>query len=294
MNNSTDFALTTFQIRPLVETALREDIRSGDITTDALIPADAKAAAQMRMREDGVLAGIELARQAFLLLDPNARFSQERADGEHLAAGETVLQIEGAARAVLTAERVALNFVQRMSGIATLTRQFVRETEGTKAKIADTRKTTPGLRVLEKYAVRCGGGSNHRFALDDLVLIKDNHIALCGGIVPAVERARRNIGHAVKIEVECDTLQQVREAVQTRADILLLDNMNAEKLREAVEIVAGRALCEASGGVNLETVRGIAQSGVDIISVGALTHGARSLDIGLDIEMEEIINQPRA
>ncbi|HVF85558.1 MAG TPA: carboxylating nicotinate-nucleotide diphosphorylase [Abditibacteriaceae bacterium] len=294
--NPTDFVLTPFQIRPLVEAVLREDIRSGDITTNALIPADARATAQMRMRENGVLSGIELARQAFLLLDADARFSQQRADGEHVAAGETVLQIEGTARAVLTAERVALNFVQRMSGIATLTHQFVRETEGTKAVIADTRKTTPGLRVLEKSAVRCGGGSNHRFALDDLVLIKDNHIALCGGIALAIERARKSIGHAVKIEVECDTLEQVRDAADARADILLLDNMNAEQLREAVQIVAGRALCEASGGVNLQTVRGIAQSGVDIISVGALTHGARSLDIGLDIEMKEIaqeLNQAR-
>lgn len=286
--------LLDFQIRPLVEAALREDIRSGDITTNALIPLDARATAQMRMRENGVLSGIELAKCAFALLDADVRFSQERSDGETLTKGDIILQIEGAARAVLTGERVALNFVQRMSGIATLTQQFVQQTEDTKAVIADTRKTTPGLRVLEKYAVRCGGGSNHRFALDDLILIKDNHIALCGGIAPAIERARKSIGHAVKIEIECDTLQQVREVVDARADILLLDNMNAEQVREAVGIVAGRALCEASGGVNLATVRGIAQSGVDIISVGALTHGARSLDIGLDIEMEEAANEPCA
>jgi len=292
MNNLIDFALPPFQIRPLVEAALREDIRSGDITTNALIPTEAKAIAQMRMRE--VLSGLEVARQAFLLLDADTRFSQMRGDGEALTKGDVIFEVEGAACAVLTAERVALNFVQRMSGIATLTHQFVQATEGTKAVIADTRKTTPGLRVLEKYAVRCGGGSNHRFALDDLILIKDNHIALCGGITRAVGRARNNIGHSVKIEVECDTLEQAREAADARADILLLDNMNAEQLREAVEIVAGRALCEASGGVNLATVRGIAQSGVDIISVGALTHGARSLDIGLDIEMQETTHQPRA
>jgi nicotinate-nucleotide pyrophosphorylase (carboxylating) len=187
---------------------------------------------------------------------------------------------------VLTAERVALNFVQRLSGVATLTRQFVDAVAGTTARIADTRKTTPGLRVLEKYAVRCGGGSNHRFALDDMILVKDNHIALCGGITPAVERARANIGHSVKIEVECDTLDQVREAADARADIILLDNMTPEQLREAVAIIDGRALSEASGGVNLQTVAAIAQSGVDIISVGALTHSARALDLGLDIELQ--------
>lgn len=277
--------INTFQNRPLIEAALREDIRSGDVTTNALIPLDARATAQMRMREDGVLAGIELAKIAFAILDENVVFSQTREDGESLKSGDVILEIVGSARAVLTAERVALNFVQRLSGIATLTAQFVVQTEGTKAKIADTRKTTPGLRVLEKYAVRCGGGSNHRFALDDLILIKDNHIALCGGITAAIERARKHIGHAVKIEVECDTLEQVAEAADARADIILLDNMNAETLRQAVGIVGGRALCEASGGVNLETVRGIAQSGVDIISVGLLTHGARALDIGLDIEL---------
>lgn len=281
----TNFVLTSFQIRPFVEAALREDIRSGDITTNALIPVDAKATAQMRMREDGVLAGIELAKLAFQLLDENVVFSQQKNDGEQLQRGDVILEIEGAARAVLTGERVALNFVQRLSGIATLTSQFVSQTESTKAQIADTRKTTPTLRVLEKYAVRCGGGPNHRFALDDLILIKDNHIALCGGITKAIELARKSIGHAVKIEVECDTLAQVREAADARADIILLDNMNAETLRQAVEIVDDRALCEASGGVNLETVRGIAKSGVDIISVGALTHGARSLDIGLDIQL---------
>ena len=281
MNNE----LTRFQIAPFVEAALREDIRSGDITTNALIPNDARAKAQMRMRENGVLAGIEVAKCAFSLLDGDANFSQMRNDGESLKSGDVILEIEGSARAVLTAERVALNFVQRLSGIATLTSQFVAQTEGTKARIADTRKTTPGLRVLEKSAVRCGGGSNHRFALDDLILIKDNHIALCGGIENAIERARKHIGHAVKIEVECDTLAQVAQAADARADIILLDNMSAETLRQAVEIVSGRALCEASGGVNLQTVKAIAQSGVDIISVGALTHGARSLDIGLDIEM---------
>jgi nicotinate-nucleotide pyrophosphorylase (carboxylating) len=204
--------LHDFQIRPLVEAALREDIRSGDITTNALIPAEARARAVLRTREDGVLAGIALAQTAFATLDANVSFSEVKRDGEAMTKGDTVLQIEGAARAVLTAERIALNFSQRLSGVATLTRQFVDAVVGTNARVADTRKTTPGLRVLEKYAVRCGGGSNHRFALDDMILIKDNHIALCGGIASAIERARENIGHAVKVEVECDTLEQVRQA----------------------------------------------------------------------------------
>ena len=276
--------LSDFQIAPFVEAALREDIRSGDITTDAIFPIDAQGRAQMTMREAGVLAGVGLARLAFEMLG-DVRVEIIKNDGDELQAGDRVLEVTGNARSILTGERVALNFVQRLSGIATLTQQFVRECDGTKARIADTRKTTPTLRLLEKYAVRCGGGSNHRFALDDMILIKDNHIALCGGILQAVERARENVGHAVKIEVECDNLAQVQEAVEARADIILLDNMSPGVLREAVEIVNNRALCEASGGVNLQTVRAIAQSGIDIISVGALTHGARSLDVGLDIDL---------
>lgn len=277
--------LHNIQIRPLVEAALREDIRSGDITTNSLIPTEARARAVLRTREDGVLAGIGVAQMAFSTLDGAVTFSQAKRDGEAMTKGETVLHIEGAARAILTAERIALNFSQRLSGIATLTGQFVDAVRGTNARIADTRKTTPGLRVLEKYAVRCGGGSNHRFALDDMILIKDNHVALCGGIAPAIERARENIGHAVKIEVECDTLDQVRQAADAGADIILLDNMTPDELREAVYIISRRALSEASGGVNLQTVRAIAESGVDIISVGALTHSARALDLGLDVEI---------
>lgn len=277
--------LPTLLLRPIIEAALREDIRSGDITTRALIAPNARAKALLRTREDGVLCGLEVARLAFALLDEQVQFSAAKSDGETMQAGETVATIESAARAVLTGERVALNFAQRLSGIATLTHRFVTAVEGTQARIVDTRKTTPGLRLLEKYAVRCGGGLNHRFALDDLVLIKDNHIALCGGIAAAVERARAGVGHAVKIEVECDTIEQVREAVEARADIILLDNMAPQQLREAVGIIGGRAVSEASGGVNLDTVRAIVESGVDIISVGALTHSARALDLGLDIEL---------
>jgi nicotinate-nucleotide pyrophosphorylase (carboxylating) len=271
--------------RPYVEAALREDLRSGDITTEALIPTHLRGRAAMNFRVDGVVCGLTLAQIAFQTLDPEAKIEVLVEEGGKVVAGSPVLFVEASGRALLSAERVALNFAQRLSGIATLTAKFVAATEGTKAKIADTRKTTPGLRLLEKYAVRCGGGSNHRFALDDLILIKDNHIALCGGISQAIERARERIGHAVKIEVECDTLVQVEEAVAARADILLLDNMGPDLLQQAVAIIGGRALAEASGGVNLDTVRAIAQSGVDLISVGALTHGARSLDIGLDVEI---------
>ena len=277
--------MNLFLFRPLVEAALREDLRSGDITTEALIPVDARATALLRTRENGVACGLEIARCAFQILDFGCEFKSSRVDGDAISAGDVLLEIRGNARAILSAERVALNFAQRMSGIATQTRAYVQELEGTKARLADTRKTTPNLRLLEKYAVRCGGGGNHRYALDDMILIKDNHIAICGGIVQAVERARMRIGHAVKIEVECDNLEQVREAVAARADIILLDNMKPETLTQAVEIIGGRALAEASGGINLETIRAAAQSGVDLVSVGALTHGAHALDLGLDIEI---------
>ena len=276
--------MQNLQIRPLVEAALREDIRSGDVTTQALIPSGTRGVALMNFREDGVLGGVELARLAWEILG-DVEVEILRRDGEKISKGETVLRVSGAASSILTGERVALNFTQRLSGIATLTRRFVDATNGTKARIADTRKTTPGLRLLEKYAVRCGGGSNHRYALDDMILIKDNHIALCGGIEAAIKRARESIGHSLKIEVECDNLEQVKLAAQAGADIILLDNMKPDDLQRAVAIIDKRALSEASGGVKLDTVRAIAQSGVDIISVGALTHGAKSLDIGLDIEM---------
>ena len=279
------FKLTDLQIRPLVEAALREDIRSGDVTTQSLIPSGTRGVAQMNFRQDGVLCGSDIARLAWEILG-GVEVEMLRHDGEVISKGDTVLRVSGEAATILTGERVALNFVQRLSGIATLTRQFVEAVDGTGARVADTRKTTPGLRLLEKYAVRCGGGSNHRFALDDMILIKDNHIALCGGIEKAIQRARENIGHSLKIEVECDTLEQVEKAAQAGADIILLDNMKPDDLKRAVEIINGRSLSEASGGVNLQTVRAIAESGVDIISVGALTHGARSLDIGLDIEVE--------
>ena len=277
------------QLRPILENALREDLRSGDITTNAIFDADAQGEATLNTREDGVLCGAEIARQVFALLDENVACDFAKRDGETLRAGDEILRLRGKTRALLSGERVALNFAQRLSGIATLTRQFVEIAASTRGdfaplRIADTRKTTPGLRLLERYAVRCGGGCNHRYALDDLILIKDNHIALCDGVRNAVQRARDNSGHAVKIEVECDTMAQVEEAIVARADILLLDNMSDDDLRRAVEIVGGRAVTEASGGVNLKSIAGIAASGVDVVSIGALTHAARALDLGLDVE----------
>lgn len=271
--------------RPTMEAALREDIRSGDITTIALIPNGTSAVAQMNFRESGVACGLKIAATVFEELDCLAHIENLAEDGDWVQAGAGVFRVDGEAHAVLTGERVALNFAQRLSGIATFTRQFVQAVEGTNAKIVDTRKTTPGLRLLEKFAVRCGGGSNHRYALDDLILIKDNHIAICGGISEAVKRAREYSSHTMKVEVECDTLAQVDEAVASRADIILLDNMTPDELKIAVDKIGGRAISEASGGVNLETVRAIAESGVDLISVGALTHSFRSLDIGLDIQI---------
>lgn len=278
-------SIPDFQLLPLVESALREDIRSGDITTRALIPPGTRGRAQMNFRVQGTVCGLALARMSFVLLDPAAKVETSCSDGTAVDEAQTVLTVEGEAGALLTGERVALNFVQRLSGIATLTAQFVAQVKGTRAKIADTRKTTPGMRLLEKYAVRCGGGSNHRFALDDMVLIKDNHIALCGGVATAIERARNEVGHSVKIEVECDSLEQVKLAAAGGADILLLDNMGPQNLARAVELVNGRALCEASGGIDLTNVRAAALAGVDLISIGALTHGARSLDVGLDVVM---------
>lgn len=275
-------------LRPIVEDALREDIRSGDITTNAIVPQSTLGTARMNAREDAVVCGVDLARLAFACLDASLRIKVLCADSTRVERGTTIMEIEGAGRAILTAERVALNFVQRLSGVATLTQQYVEACRDSAAQIVDTRKTTPGWRVLEKYAVRCGGGRNHRVALDDLILIKDNHIALCGGIEAAVERARLNAGHAVKIEVECDREEQVDEAVAAGADIILLDNMTGAQMQQIVgrfRIDSERPLFEASGGINLQTVRAAAEAGVDLISIGALTHSARAIDFGLDVEL---------
>ncbi len=269
---------------PIVRAALAEDLgRAGDITTDSIIPADAVATARLAARKDGRVAGLEVALAAFRTLDPAVEISVEHGDGSDVPPGGTIATVTGRARALLTAERAALNIMGRLSGIATATRALVREVEGTRARIVCTRKTTPGLRILEKHAVRLGGGFNHRFGLDDAVLIKDNHIAVAGGIRPAVERVRANIGHMVKVEVEVDTLEQLEDLLTLPVDVVLLDNMGPDTLRRAVAMVDGRMVTEASGNVTLDTVRAIAESGVDMISVGWLTHSAPNLDIGLDI-----------
>ena len=270
-------------IEPIVRAALAEDLgRAGDVTSLATIDADARFAAVFVARKDGRIAGLDGARLAVKALDPTATFEIVTPDGSDAAPGAVLARVEGAARALLSAERVALNLLQRLSGVATLTRAYVLAVEGTGAVITDTRKTTPGLRALEKYAVRCGGGVNHRFGLDDAILIKDNHIAACGSVAEAVSRARAFAGHLMKVEVEVDGLDQLAEAVAGGPDVIMLDNFSLEDLRTAVHIVAGRAILEASGGVTLDTVRAIAQTGVNVISVGALTHSAPALDIGLD------------
>lgn len=271
-------------VEPIVRAALLEDLgRAGDVTTDSVIPAEARFDAVIASRQPGVIAGIDAAVIAFELIDPALDIAVERRDGAAVAPGDVVMRLNGSARAILTAERVALNIACRMSGVATATASLVEiARQHGKAHIVCTRKTTPGLRALEKHAVKAGGGSNHRFGLDDAVLIKDNHIAVAGGVVPAIRAAKAHAGHMVKIEVEVDTLAQLEEAMAECVDAVLLDNMTPPVLREAVSIVGGRALTEASGRVSRETVGPIAASGVDLISVGWITHSAPILDLGLD------------
>lgn len=270
-----------------IETALAEDLGlAGDITTNSTVPADTQATGVIAARQPGVIAGLDLAEAAFLKVDPNIKVTREKHDGDRVATGDVIARLAGPARGLLTAERVALNFLGRLSGIATVTRRYVDAVAGTKTGIADTRKTTPGLRAFEKYAVRCGGGHNHRTGLFDAILIKDNHIVAAGGIAPAIERARAHAGHMVKLEIEVDTLDQLDEVLRHKVDAVLLDNMAPAMLREAVKRIGGRALAEASGGVNFGTVRAIADTGVDLISIGALTHSAPVLDLGLDFDVQ--------
>jgi nicotinate-nucleotide pyrophosphorylase (carboxylating) len=265
----------------LIRTALEEDIGPGDVTTAATVTPGTIARAELVAKEDFVLAGIGVARQVFELVDAQLAFECLVMDGLAVKRGEVLAWLKGDAASLLQGERVALNLLQRMSGVATLTARFVREVEGTGATVVDTRKTTPGLRALEKYAVRVGGGGNHRMGLYDGVLIKENHVVAAGGISTAINRARRHVPHTLKIEVEVRNLQEVTEALEAGADILLLDNMDLAQLRAAVELVGSRAVTEASGGVSLETVRAIAETGVDLISVGALTHSYRAVDISM-------------
>lgn len=268
----------------IVRRALAEDLgRVGDLTTDAVVGRDDRAVARIVARAAGRVAGVGPAGLAFRMLDDRCRIEVRADDGADVERGDAILIVDGAARAILTGERTALNFLGHLSGIATLTRTYVEAVAGTGATIVCTRKTTPGLRALEKLAIRCGGGANHRFGLDDAILIKDNHVALAGGVRPAVERARASVGHLVAVELEVDTLDQLEEALSLGVDVVLLDNMNPATLRRAVELVARRCLTEASGGINLETVRAVADSGVDLISVGALTHSAPALDVSLEI-----------
>ena len=266
-----------------IRDALDEDLGlAGDITTNATVAANATANAVIAARKPGIVAGLALAEAAFRAVGPETDFTIETGDGEAVKPGAVIARISGNARALLTAERVALNFLGRLSGIATLTRQYVDRVAGTHAKIVDTRKTTPGLRAFEKYAVRCGGGFNHRVGLFDAVLIKDNHIVAAGGVARAIRAAKSAAGHMTKIEVEVDTLAQLEIVMRENVDCVLLDNMTPADLAKAVAIVGGRCLTEASGGVNLETVKEVAQTGVDLISVGALTHSVSVLDLGLD------------
>jgi nicotinate-nucleotide pyrophosphorylase (carboxylating) len=271
-------------VEPIVRAALLEDLgRAGDITTDAIIPRAAVLEAVIAARQPGTIAGTDVAALAFRLLDPSVSVTVEKPDGDAAGARDAVLRVSGPARAILSAERVALNFLCRLSGIATATASLVEAVRPYPAQIVCTRKTTPGLRVLEKYAVRAGGGSNHRFGLDDAVLIKDNHIAMAGGVRRAIERARRCVGHLVKIEVEVDTLWQLEQALESKVDAVLLDNMGPDDMRDAVRMVNGRALTEASGRITRETAHAIAATGVDLISSGWITHSAPTLDLGLDV-----------
>ena len=277
-------SLPDFLIDPVVRAALAEDLgRAGDLTAAACVPEGTRLSAVFAARKEGRIAGLACARLAIHALDPAAHFTPELADGDDAPAGAVLARVEADAHALLSAERTALNLLGRLSGVATLTRAYIRAVEGTGARIADTRKTTPGLRALEKHAVKCGGGMNHRFGLDDAILIKDNHVAACGGsVAEALRRARAHVGHLVRVEVEVDTLRQLDEALAEAPDVIMLDNFSLADLREAVARAKGRAVLEASGGVSLETVRAIAETGVDVISVGALTHSAPVLDIGLD------------
>lgn len=278
-------------VEEIVRAALREDLgRSGDITSASTVPPDARASLAVNLRAPGCVCGVSFARAAFALMDPSASITTVLGESVRSRGGETVLRVSGNARAILSAERTALNFLMHLSGVATETARYVDAIEGTGAKICCTRKTLPGLRAAQKYAVRCGGGSNHRYGLDDAVLIKDNHIAVAGGVSLAIERARSNVGHLVRIEVEVDTLTQFEEAMTAGSDVILLDNMSVETLEKAVSLRTGLGerglVLEASGGIDLDTVRSVAETGVDYISTSRITMAAQALDFGLDIAFD--------
>jgi len=282
-----DAFLSPLEINEAVTRALAEDLgRAGDVTSIATVPEGTAGRAVVAARKAGRIAGLPLVEAAFRKLAPEMRIKAHARDGETVKAGASLMTVTGPARAMLASERVALNFIGHLSGVATVTAEYVKRVAHTKTRVTCTRKTLPGLRALQKYAVRCGGGFNHRFGLDDAVLIKDNHVAVAGGIRPVLERARAKIGHLVKIEIEVDSIEQLREVLDTGlADVVLLDNFDVPSLREAVALVKGKLVTEASGGVTLESVGAIAETGVDYVSSGALTHSVINLDIGLDIEM---------
>ena len=273
------------QIDKIIELSLEEDIGSGDITTLSTIPEGTGAYGRFIAKQDGVICGIDIAKKVFAIIDDSVQFISHKKDGDEIKTGDVIAEVSGDARAMLTAERTALNIMQRLSGVATRTAECVKLVEGTGAKIADTRKTTPGMRALEKYAVRMGGGTNHRFNLADGVLIKDNHIAAAGGIKQAVKNARKIIPHTLKIEVEVETFEQLAEALEAGADIIMLDNMSNEDMARAVKITDGRALLEASGNMDRRNLREVAETGVDIISIGALTHTIKAVDISLKFKL---------
>ncbi|MGI6406424.1 MAG: carboxylating nicotinate-nucleotide diphosphorylase [Syntrophaceticus sp.] len=275
--------LPLWYVDETVRRALAEDVGKGDLTTDALVPGSLRAEGVIYSKEQGVLAGMSAAERTFSYLDPEIEIQWQLLDGSELSPGSVIARVKGKGQAMLTGERIALNFLQRLSGIATATRELLKILEGTKAKLIDTRKTTPGLRLLEKYAVRVGGGYNHRLGLDDGVLIKDNHIKVAGGIKEAVRRAKAGVPHTIKVEVEVESLEQLKEALDAEADIIMLDNMPFEVMREAVKITDRRVPLEASGGISKETLRKVAETGVDLISVGAVTHSVKALDISMDI-----------
>lgn len=278
--------LSPLIVEPLVRAALLEDLGlAGDITSNAVVPEDHRSAMVFALRESGVIAGLDVAETAFRLVDPQVKFERFARDGAALEKGAVIARVSGSSRSILAGERTALNFLGHMSGVASATAGLVQAVEGTRASIVCTRKTVPGLRALQKYAVRAGGGMNHRFALYDAVLIKDNHIAVAGGVREAILRAKAGAGHMMKIEVEVDTLEQLREVLDLGVDAVLLDNMTPAQLREAVTLIDGRAISEASGGITPQTVAAVAASGVDLISVGWTTHSAPNLDIGLDFEL---------
>ncbi|MDN9012692.1 carboxylating nicotinate-nucleotide diphosphorylase [Brevibacillus laterosporus] len=275
------------ELQRKIEEWLFEDVGHGDITTMTTIPADEKGTGILYAKESGLIAGLDIAEQVFHTVDHELSFQRFVTEGSQVQKGDVIAEVTGSVQAILIGERLALNLLQRLSGIATRTQLFVKEISHTQARIVDTRKTTPGLRLLEKYAVRVGGGHNHRFALYDAVMIKDNHTKDAGGIKEAVKKAREAIPHTMKIEVEAESLMQVQEALEAGADIIMLDNMSCDMMREAVQIISGKAIIEASGGVTLETVRAIAETGVDVISVGGLTHSVAALDISLDLNQRK-------